>query len=281
MIEIPKGKKMKRSTHIHLLILSMAMMAGIFVTPQAQADIEVAKVVFASGEVQVVDIDKRKRYVIKGDLIFAGETLITGKGRAQVKFTDDGRVSLKPKTIYSISDYYYDESDEEELKSFFELVVGTIRFVSGKIGKRNRAAFGIKTQTATIGIRGSSGQVTSCLNSGCPGQLDGTYLTTYQGVLIISSAGTELEVHPNQTAFCGADASGCSMLEQAVGGPIEPIDLNLGPSYRQGEQAIEDHGHVESTIPASPTPSYSTPTHTPPVIAPTAPAGGYNGGSQR
>ena len=72
----------------------------LIVAGNAYADIEVANVVFASGEVKVVDIDSRKRYVIKGDLIFPGETLVTGDGRVEVKFTDDGRVSLNPNTIY-------------------------------------------------------------------------------------------------------------------------------------------------------------------------------------
>jgi len=239
----------------------------LIVAGDAYADIEVANVVFASGEVKVVDIDSRKRYVIKGDLIFPGETLVTGEGRVQVKFTDDGRVSLKPNTIYSISDYYYDESEDEPVKSFFELVTGTIRFVSGKIGKRDRTAFGIKTNTATIGIRGSSGQVTSCLNSGCPGRLDGTYLTTYQGVLTISSAGSTLDVHPNETAFCGADASGCSKIDQPTERQVDTFTPGIGPSYQQGEQVGGDHGHAE---PAAP----------PPVV-PAAPSGGYSGGNHR
>ena len=251
---------MKILTRASLLIIFFVACGNV------NADIEVANVVFASGEVKVVDIDSRKRYVIKGDLIFPGETLVTGEGRVQVKFTDDGRVSLKPNTIYSISDYYYDESEDEPVKSFFELVTGTIRFVSGKIGKRDRTAFGIKTNTATIGIRGSSGQVTSCLNSGCPGRLNGTYLTTYQGILTISSAGSTLDVHPNETAFCGADASGCSKIDQPAERQLDSFTPDLGPSYQQGDQVEGDHGHAEPA---------------PPPVAPTAPSGGYGGGSHR
>lgn len=248
--------------------IAIALPLVLALTPiaEVQADIEVATVRFASGEVQVVDIDSRKRYVIKGDLIFPNETLVTGEGRVQIKFTDDGRVSLKPNTIYSITNYYYDESEDEPVKSFFELVKGTIRFVSGKIGKRDRLAFGIKTRTATIGIRGSSGQVTSCLNSSCPGRLDGTYLTTYEGVLTIRSGESEIEVHPNESAFCADDGSGCSKTEEVTRGPAESMAPELGPSYQQGEQIGGDHGHPEPSAPP---------------LAPTAPTGGYGGGHQR
>lgn len=251
------------------IAIAMPLLLALVFTADVQADIEVAKVVFASGEVQVVDIDSRKRYVIKGDLIFPNETLVTGEGRVQVKFTDDGRVSLKPNTIYSISNYYYDESEDEPVKSFFELVKGTIRFVSGKIGKRDRLAFGIKTRTATIGIRGSSGQVTSCLNSGCRGRLDGTYLTTYEGVLTITSGDSQIEVHPNESAFCADDGSGCSKTEVAAQGPAESLAPSLGPSYQQGDQISGDHGHSEPNSPPV------TPT------MPTAPTGGYGGGGHR
>lgn len=257
---------MKYSNSYPLLIAIFAIVISQF----ANAEVEVAQVVFANGEVQVVDVDSRRRYVIKGDLIFAGETIVTGKGRVQVKFTDDGRASLKPDTIYSVSDYYYDESASEPVKSFFELVKGTVRFVSGKIGKRNRANFAIKTKTATIGIRGSSGQVTSCLNRGCRGRLDGTYLTTYDGILFIKSGDSEVEVHPNESAFCGDDGSGCSKIEQAPGsGPVETLRGDIDPTYRQGDQVLEDHGHSE--------PSYSPAPNAPPPPPITDPhGGGYN-----
>lgn len=226
------------------------------------AEIEIGTVVFAAGEVQVIDQDKRKRFVIKGDLIFANDTLATGDGRAQVKFTDGGRVSLKKNTIYSISDYYYEESEREPVKSFFELVTGTIRFVTGKIAKRNRTSFAIKTQTATIGVRGSSGQVTSCVNRSCRGKLDGTYLSTYEGILTITSGDSTIEVGPNESAFCAADGSGCSKTEQAPGGPIDTVGQNLGPNYQQGEQV--QHSHEEYSPPAAPVQTPVEPVQPPP-----------------
>ncbi|MGR8949001.1 MAG: FecR family protein [Gammaproteobacteria bacterium] len=229
------------------------------------AETEVGRIVFASGEVQVVDVDSRKRFVIKGDLVFANETLVTGEGRVQVKFTDDGRVSLKANTIYAISDYYYAESERDPVKSLFELVTGTVRFVTGKIAKRNRASFGIKTQTATIGVRGSSGQVTSCVSRSCRGQLDGTYLTTYEGILTIKSGDSQIDVHPNESAFCDADGSGCTKTQEAPTGAVDSIGPNLGPEYQQGEQVEHDHHQEE----------YSPPPLSPPVHSP--PSGGQGG----
>ena len=233
------------------------------------AEVEVGTVVFAAGEVQVLDQDNRKRFVIKGDLIFDRDTLATGEGRAQVKFTDGGRVSLKPNTIYAISDYYFTESNRDPVKSFFELVTGTVRFVTGKIADRNRTSFAIKTQTATIGVRGSSGQVTSCVNRSCRGRLDGTYLTAYEGILSITAGDSSVELRPNESAFCAADGSGCSKTEQTAGsGSIDTIGPNLGPNYQQGEQV--DHTHPEPVPPPPQTqhPNMGTPAPPPPPMNP-------------
>ena len=252
-------KRMMNMQLIKFTALTIMLITPVFVF----AEIEVGTVVFAAGEVQVLDKDNRKRFVIKGDLIFAEDTLVTGDGRVQVKFSDDGRVSLKPNTIYEISDYYFAESDRDPVKSVFELVTGTIRFITGKIAKRNRASFAIRTKTATIGVRGSSGQVTSCVSRSCRGRLDGTYLTTYEGVLTITSGDSSLEVRPNESAFCAADGSGCSMTDQSVGGPIDTIGPNIGPNYQQGDQV--DHDHQEYTPPSDSLPSS-------PAAPPVAPA---------
>ena len=248
--------RLKKIWHSILLFIAVCL-PGI-----AAAEIEIGTIVFASGEVQVVDVDSRKRFVIKGDLIFANETLVTGDGRVQVKFSDDGRVSLKPNTIYSVSEYFYDESELEPVKSFFELVTGTVRFVTGKIAKRNRASFNIKTQTATIGVRGSSGEVTSCVDRSCRGQLDGTYLKTYEGILTIKSGDSQIDVHPNESAFCDADGSGCTKTAQAPSSAVETIGPNLGPNYQQGDQVDHSHGPEEYSPPVSP--PVAPPEYTPP-----------------
>ena len=247
------------------ILRSILLATLTWLSAVAMAEIEIGTIVFASGEVQVVDVDSRKRFVIKGDLVFANETLVTGDGRVQVKFSDDGRVSLKPNTIYAVSDYYYDESEREPVKSFFELVTGTVRFVTGKIAKRNRASFSIKTHTATIGVRGSSGEVTSCVNRSCRGQLDGTYLKTYEGILTIKSGDSQIDVHPNESAFCDADGSGCTKTGSAPSTPLETVAPNLGPNYQQGEQV--DHGHIDQG---------HSPEYSPPVAPPPPTQGGYN-----
>lgn len=261
-----RGKFNKLVT-IRSLSYKAVLMLCLMIPYVAFADIEVGTVVFASGEVQVIDQDKRKRFVIKGDLIFDKDTLVTGDGRAQVKFTDGGRVSLKKNTIYSIPEYYYAESERDPVKSFFELVTGTVRFVTGKIAKRNRTSFAIKTQTATIGVRGSSGQVTSCVDRSCRGRLDGTYLSTYEGILTLTSGDSTVEVKPGESAFCAADGSGCSKTDGDNGGPIDTAGPNLGPNYQQGEQVEHSHSHEEYSPPAAPV---QTP-HTP-----SSPRGGYN-----
>ena len=80
---------------------------------------------------------------------------MTGKGRAQLKLTDGGFVALDPNTEYVIEDYRFDQASSDSGRSFFNLVRGGVRFVTGAIGKVKRKNWRMRTAVATIGIRGT------------------------------------------------------------------------------------------------------------------------------
>ena len=73
----------------------------------AQAADAAGNVVFAKGEVSAVDANDASRYLIRGDQVFSGDTIVTGDGRAQIKFTDGGYASIRSQTEYSLSEYVY------------------------------------------------------------------------------------------------------------------------------------------------------------------------------
>ena len=91
----------------------------------------------------------------KGDIIASGDAVVTGKGRAQLKLTDGGFVALDPNTEYVIEDYRFDQASSDSGRSFFNLVRGGVRFVTGAIGKVKRKNWRMRTAVATIGIQGT------------------------------------------------------------------------------------------------------------------------------
>ena len=88
-----------------------------------------------------------------GDWLHAGQMIITGAhGRAQIRFRDGALVSLQPRSQFRIDQYAY---GEDRQRSFYSLLEGTLRAISGAIGKKNPDDFRLDTPTATIGIRAS------------------------------------------------------------------------------------------------------------------------------
>ncbi len=102
--------------------------------------------------------------------LYSGDTLITGaKGRLQLRFSDDSLLSLKPNTVFRIADYHFDASHREDDSALYELLQGSMRTVSGKIGKQDKSDYSVKTAVATIGIRGTEYEIQLC-DSGCAEQ---------------------------------------------------------------------------------------------------------------
>lgn len=114
---------------------------------------------FTAGEVNVRQTDGKTVTLAKGGNIDSGHAIITGgDGRAQVRFTDGGLVSLQPNTEFRIANYV-DQNNPKEDRFLVDLLRGSMRAITGLIGKRNRDNYRLTTTTATIGIRGSGFKV--------------------------------------------------------------------------------------------------------------------------
>ncbi len=113
------------------------------------------KVEFASGGAAVQGTDGSSRILAKGMDINTGDTILTGPGRAQIKFTDGGFMSFQPDTQFKIEDYNFDGKQDGSEKGFFRLIEGGLRAVTGLVGKQNKTNYRVATPVATIGIRGT------------------------------------------------------------------------------------------------------------------------------
>lgn len=110
---------------------------------------------FVAGDVNVLRANGKTEALTKGKPIESGESILTSTaGRAQVRFTDGGLVSLQPNTEFKIANYV-DEADPKQDRFLVDLLRGSMRAITGLIGKRNRENYKVTTTTATIGIRGS------------------------------------------------------------------------------------------------------------------------------
>jgi hypothetical protein len=101
-----------------------------------------------------------QRILRVGDLVDAGQTLVTEEGAsAVVKFEDGQVLALSPRSSFVIREYAYDKQQVSASRAAFELLRGGLRFITGVIGATNRNAVRISAGNATIGIRGTDGTV--------------------------------------------------------------------------------------------------------------------------
>ena len=127
-----------------------------FIMP-AQADTEneaAAQVLFSHGNVVLTNASSS--YPLeKGGFVSAGDTVITGDdGRVQLRFTDGGLVSLMPNSRFAVEEYSQPTASSEGSASV-NLLKGGMRALSGSIGKNQPDNYKLKTNVATLGIRGT------------------------------------------------------------------------------------------------------------------------------
>ena len=78
----------------------------------------------------------------------------TLKGRADIKFVDDTKVSVTEYSKLIIDEFIYNP-EKKTGKLSLKAALGTIRYSSGKIAKNSRENVKIKSPTASVSVRGT------------------------------------------------------------------------------------------------------------------------------
>ena len=105
-------------------------------------------------------VGTQTRSLRQGDTIAAGTTVSTGdKSRAVLKFEDGQIMALAERSSFRIVEYRYVKERVRDSNAVFALLQGGLRFITGVIGSTNRNNFRLTAGTATIGIRGTDGNV--------------------------------------------------------------------------------------------------------------------------
>lgn len=123
------------------------------VTADAKA---IGRVLMARGEVLARYYNKKLRVLERRSVIYEGDTIITAaKTRAQIRFVDGAVLSLLSNTTFSVDEYNYAKAAGDKNVSALTLVQGGFRKISGKIAHESRENYSVKTNIATMGVRGT------------------------------------------------------------------------------------------------------------------------------
>lgn len=138
-----------RSIWFVLVILAFGGSTALYAEQE-----EVAGVVVRLQGNAVAMQDALPRPLKESDKIFRGDVISTGKGtRIEMRMLDDAVMTLGEKTIFVVTDYIAEGTDPI---ASFRLMQGAFKAVSGAIAKSREGAFTVATETATIGIRGTT-----------------------------------------------------------------------------------------------------------------------------
>jgi hypothetical protein len=132
-----------------------AVPAPVPATAAAKADLQAGFVKSVRGSVQLLNGAGAARTASPGDPLGAVDRIVTGPdSSAAVVLRDDTTLVVGPSSRLDLKEFHFDGTTRDG-GILLSLLRGSMRMITGLIGKTNPDAVRIETQTATIGIRGT------------------------------------------------------------------------------------------------------------------------------
>lgn len=151
-----------------------------------------------SGSASLIDQTGRAAPIVIGMNVYEGQTIISAAdGEVHLVTEDGGIIAVRPDTEFRVDEYKADGSSADKI--FMSLLKGTVRSITGWIGKFDNSAYRITTPTATIGVRGTDHE-TTVIEKG-NGDEPGTYDNVIEGATIMKTPQGSAEVTPGKYAF--------------------------------------------------------------------------------
>jgi len=196
-----------------LLLVLLVLFASFKTTKALPLPADIGGVSEVSGYAQI----KRGSDESNADLAFSiqsNDEAITSNGRMAITFLDDSTVKLTEHSQLTIDEYIFDP-DPSKSKMALTFGLGTARFISGKLDRRN---ISLKTPTADIAIRGTDFTATvDELGRSLIILLPDQYGVSSGEIEVITAMGTVLLNKPYE-------ATTVSVFESA---PSKPVILDL------------------------------------------------------
>jgi hypothetical protein len=127
-----------------------------------------AKLVSTQGEVYATDGAGTRRRLVDGGSVYPGDMIQTGAAANTVlAFRDESKLTLGPNSQFKVEVFVFDQQNPSEGKFLVNLLQGSLRALTGLIGKSNNRNVGFVTNTATIGIRGTGLDMDCASAGGC------------------------------------------------------------------------------------------------------------------
>lgn len=155
-----------------------------------------------SGSVIAVNQKRVSRKLGEGYPVYLGDKVITGEtGKVRLKMIDDAILDLRCYSIMVIEAYALNTSKST---SILNLLQGSLKKVTGKIGKFTNDVYQLRTPVANIGVRGTEYALRVFQSKGCGGTVDtdnGLYLEVIKGLVDVHNEAGEEVVAKGEVAY--------------------------------------------------------------------------------
>ena len=204
------------------LLISLALFSSV-----AHATVA-GSIAAEGGQVERIGADGQHRSAGLHDKVDVGDVFVTGRdGWVVLSMVDSASLTLKANTRMRLGDYT-DGAGTGKPNIFLDLLAGSLRSITGLIGRHTPQAYALHTPTATMGIRGTDHEVAVV----APGGADeaGTYDHVYDGRTVMRAGGGETELAAGETGH-------------APHGGNKPHKLDKQPAlYDKLQQFSSEHG---------------------------------------
>lgn len=144
----------------------------------------VGVVIESNGSVVAVDNNRESRKLYKDSVVYIGDKVITGEdGFVRLQMVDEAILDLRCFSIMVIEDYAINPSNR---RSILNLLQGSLKKITGKIGEMSEDVYELKTPVASIGVRGTEYALRVFQSKGCGGTVDtddGLYVEVIKGLV--------------------------------------------------------------------------------------------------
>jgi len=163
---------------------------------------QVGTVANSSGSVIAVDKRQVSRKLIKGKPVYLGDKVVTGEdGFVRLRMIDDAVLDLHCFSIMVIEEYALNTTNR---RSILNLLQGSLKKVTGQIGKLTEDVYELRTPVASVGVRGTEYALRVFQSKGCGGTIDaddGFYLEVIKGLVDVHNEAGRQVIAKGETAY--------------------------------------------------------------------------------
>ena len=204
------------------------------------------------GTARISQHSGQDRPALRGDNLYEGDTVATNaNSNVQIRMIDDSIIWVRPDSRFKIERYQSNQHGAAKNEVALRLISGTMRQVTGAIGKGAPADYKLSTPNATIGIRGTEFDA-SYLSPQAAAQANtapGTYNRVYVGSTVLAGPAGQVTLNKDEAGFMGLDGgdkpqvlpripafmAAAAAAPRADASPQKPKSLLISVRYGEGD----------------------------------------------